>query len=721
MQANGSGALSAAARKGDIASHATRLLACLSCAVALCGQARAQEPAGLYGAYGTPGLIDMPTARAAPDAEVATTLSTFGPTTRTTLTFQVLPRVSGSFRYARIDGYTAPGVGYYDRSFDLRFTLSEERGPWPEVAVGLQDFLGTGVFGGEYIVATRRLGASVEVTGGLGWGRFATDGGFDNPLGILSDRFNDRPPATAGGGRFNADSWFRGDAAVFGGISWRPTDRLTLRAEYSSDGYVDEVGRGIVERDSPFNFGLSYRVARGVDLSAFFVNGSEFGFGITGVFNPKSPPLGATPDRLPPPITPRRTAAELGWGDVLNEPDARRARPVAALSAELATQGIAFEALRIDRDRATVRVANLRYRSAAQAVGRTARVLARSLPAEVETFEIVVSELGMPLTTFVLERSDLEELEFAPDGAWQSFVRADVSDALARGPVPAARTRPAFVWSIGPYLDTELFDPDNPLRADAGIRATGRLALGGGTFLSGSVRKKVVGNLDASTRPSDSVLPRVRSENAIYNREGDPAIEYLVAESFFRPGENLYGRLTAGYLEKMYGGVSAELLWKPHNSRIGLGAEINYARQRDFDQLFGLRDYDVVTGHVSGYLELAEGFHARLDAGRYLAGDWGSTLEITREFDNGFRIGAYATLTDVSFDDFGEGSFDKGIRVTVPLDWIAGRQTRQSFETLIQPVLRDGGARLSVPNRLYEVVRPFHMRPVQQDWPRFWR
>ena len=72
-------------------------------------------------------------------------------------------------------------------------------------------------------------------------------------------------------------------------------------------------------------------------------------------------------------------------------------------------------------------------------------------------------------------------------------------------------------------------------------------------------------------------------------------------------------------------------------------------------------------------------------------------------------------------DDFGEGSFDKGIRITVPLDWIAGRQTRQSFETLIQPVLRDGGARLSVPNRLYEVVRPFHSRPVQQEWPRFWR
>jgi hypothetical protein len=320
-----------------------------------------------------------------------------------------------------------------------------------------------------------------------------------------------------------------------------------------------------------------------------------------------------------------------------------------------------------------------------------------------------------------VRRGDLEDLEFAPDGAWQSFVRADISDAWPVLEPPGWKETPAFAWGIGPYLDTEIFDPDQPLRADAGVRLWASLALGESTFLSASLRKKVLGNLDTSTRPSTSVLPRVRSENAIYNREGDPAIEYLVAEHFFRPGENLFGRVTAGYLEKMYGGVSAELLWKPQGSRFGLGADLNYARQRDFDQLFGFRDYDVVTGHVSGYLELPKGFHARLDAGRYLAGDWGSTLEITREFDNGFRVGAFATLTDVGFDDFGEGSFDKGIRVMIPLAWITGQQSRQTFGTTIRPVLRDGGAQLSVPNRLYGVVRPLQTRTLKEEWPRFWR
>ena len=45
----------------------------------------------------------------------------------------------------------------------------------------------------------------------------------------------------------------------------------------------------------------------------------------------------------------------------------------------------------------------------------------------------------------------------------------------------------------------------------------------------------------------------------------------------------------------------------------------------------------------------------KVDAGRYLAGDWGATFALDREFDNGWKVGAYFTLTDMPFDEFGEG------------------------------------------------------------------
>jgi hypothetical protein len=55
--------------------------------------------------YGTPGLVELPTAEGLSDGELGFSASTFGPNFRYTTTFQVLPRVYGSFRYSAIKGF----------------------------------------------------------------------------------------------------------------------------------------------------------------------------------------------------------------------------------------------------------------------------------------------------------------------------------------------------------------------------------------------------------------------------------------------------------------------------------------------------------------------------------------------------------------------------------------------------------------------------------------
>ena len=74
--------------------------------------------------------------------------------------------------------------------------------------------------------------------------------------------------------------------------------------------------------------------------------------------------------------------------------------------------------------------------------------------------------------------------------------------------------------------------------------------------------------------------------------------------------------------------------------------------------LFGLRDYAITMGHISFYFDPGSNFDLEINLGRYLAGDWGATTKISRQFGNGWEVGAYATLTDVPFETFGEGSFD---------------------------------------------------------------
>jgi len=329
----------------------------------------------------------------------------------------------------------------------------------------------------------------------------------------------------------------------------------------------------------------------------------------------------------------------------------------------------------------------------------------------------------MPVSAVTLIRADLEALEHAPDGAARLLERVEIAAAptVRPGTVYAEGLYPAFRWRLGPYVETSLFDPDAPIRYELGIDLSARLDLAPGLVLAGALRQSVAGTKDDVTRVSNSRIQRVRSDFALYDREGDPALTDLTLAYYARAGENLYGRITGGYLEEMYGGLSAELLWKPVDSPLALGAELNYVRQRDFDQRFGFRDYQVATGHVSAYWEMGNGFHSTLHAGRYLAGDWGATLALDREFANGWRVGAYATLTDVPFEDFGEGSFDKGLRFTIPLSHFLGQPTRRAVGYTLQPLTRDGGARLNVSGRLYETLRDYHAPGLRQSWGRVWR
>jgi hypothetical protein len=672
-----------------------------------------------YNSYGYPGMIDMPVATSRPDGELAFTTSSFAGQTRNTLTFQLLPRLSGSFRYSILDNATGGGTNtLYDRSFSLHYRFIDEAGLRPAVAVGLNDFLGTGIYASEYVVATKTIGQRLRFSAGMGWGRLGTSGGFTNPLGIIDDRLKTRPRRNIGrGGDVESQQWFRGDAALFGGVEWQATDKLKLIAEYSSDAYPRETPSAF-RRETQLNFGATYKISPGIDLSLRYLYGSEIGVQISAALNPKTPPNGPGREPAPPPVlaaaSPQVTA--ISWPASTQERVSYRA----GLAEALGQQGIRLHALLLERTTARVEIENINFLQEAQAIGRTARILSRRMPPQITEFVIVLVSNGVPVTQLRIRRTDMEELNYDLEASWKSFTRTRMNSPTTRLR-PTPERYPRFEWKLKPYLTPSYFDPDSPLRADFGAQLDlGYEPLPGLEF-SGSLRKKIAGNLDESTRNSNSVLPHVRSDFNLYDEKGDPALTDLTAAYYFKPGQNLYGRVTLGYLERMYGGVSSELLWKRNDSPFALGVEVNYVQQRDFDQRFGFQDYDVATGHASAYWDMGNGFHAQLDGGRYLARDWGATFALDREFRNGWKIGAFATLTDVSFDDFGEGSFDKGIRITIPISWLTGEPNKTAYTTTIRPLLRDGGARLDVDGRLYERIRPLQKPALQDGWGRFWR
>jgi len=347
----------------------------------------------------------------------------------------------------------------------------------------------------------------------------------------------------------------------------------------------------------------------------------------------------------------------------------------------------------------------------------------RAFPPSVETFVMTEVVKGVPVQSSVIRRSALERLEFAPAGdmlAATQFAdpRAIVSDPL----VPVDDAYPRFKWSLSPYLEATLFDPDSPVRADVGLRGRFAYEIAPGFSLTSATSLKVTGNVDGADITDDkteNVLQTVRSDAAAYANRVQ--LDNLAANRYAHPAENVFTRVSVGYLERMFGGVAGEVLWKKPNTAFALGAELAYVAQREYDDPFAFLDYEVVTGHVSGYYDFGNGFHGQLDLGRYLAGDWGGTLSLDREFNNGWRVGAYATLTDVPFDDFGEGSFDKGIRISLPVDWFIGTPSTEVRDLDIKSLARDGGARLNLEGRLYDQVRNAQQEKLEDRWGRFWR
>ena len=95
---------------------------------------------------------------------------------------------------------------------------------------------------------------------------------------------------------------------------------------------------------------------------------------------------------------------------------------------------------------------------------------------------------------------------------------------------------------------------------------------------------------------------------------------------------------------------------------------------------------------------------AKVSVGQYLAKDKGITVDLSRSFKNGVTFGVYATKTNVSAAQFGEGGFDKGIYVSIPFSAMLTRSIPGVGVFVYNPLIRDGGAKLNRAYPLYDLT-----------------
>jgi hypothetical protein len=194
----------------------------------------------------------------------------------------------------------------------------------------------------------------------------------------------------------------------------------------------------------------------------------------------------------------------------------------------------------------------------------------------------------------------------------------------------------------------------------------------------------------------------VRTDYVKYFTDGKNGIGWLTVNYRTRLTPEVYATAKAGYLESMFAGAGGEMLYRPDGARWAVGADLYEVWQRDFDRLLGLQNYHVTTGHLTVYWDSPfYNLNFQLRAGQYLAGDRGVTVQVSRRFSTGIEIGAWFTKTNVTAAQFGEGSFDKGIMIRIPLGWVAPINTQSQVVMDLRPVQRDGGQPLAGDATLY--------------------
>ena len=603
-----------------------------------CGLANG-EPRYTQNDFGGVGLLQTPTARMAPAGELSVNASRTSPYTRYSLSLQPFDWLEGSFRYTAITNRTygpeslSGDQSYKDKAVDAKIRLWQESHWLPQVALGFQDIGGTGLFSSEYFVSNKRVG-NFDFSVGVAWGYMGSRGDFDNPLGWADERFDTRPPSE-GTGDFNAN-YFRGSPSLFGGVAYQtPWAPLSLKLEYEGNDYKNEPKDNNIKQDSPINIGAVYKLTDSIDLSAAWERGNTAMFGITlhtNFASRKTPTKTYDPPAEPLPAQAPVTAPDqVNWANV-----SQRLQNNAGYKVERITQR-GSELL--------VYGEQSRYFYSAKAVGRASRILDNSVNDDIDWFNLVNKRYDMPLEETSVPRETFREVVNHQEPL-QDLHRATEVNAA----VPHTETtlytgvRDPFSYGLGLGYKQNIGGPDGLLYqvtadADAEYRFTRN------TWWSGLLSVNLLNNYDKFTYDAPSGLPRVRTDLRKYLTTSDVTMPTFQLNHAKQLDKDLYGMVYGGYLESMFAGVGGEVLFRPAGQRWSVGADLNFVRQREFDQGFGLRDYSTVTGHITGYTDLPFEAQAAVSVGRYLARDWGTTIDLSREFRNGVRFGGWVTLT----------------------------------------------------------------------------
>ena len=618
----------------------------------------------LYNNYGIVGLIHTPTARIYDEGVHGITVYDGTPNQTVTLSSNPYDWFEASFFYTNVQDrpycydFSTPfcNQDFKDKGFNVKVRVKEE-GKLPAIAIGLNDFAGTGIYSSEYIVGSYGINKT-DFHFGLGFGLLdGSDLSFKNPLGYISDKFNERPGQLQDkGGSFQPSRYFSGETvSPFFGVSHVLRDKLILKLEHDSS-----VRPGLVPFRKPkseFSFGFDYLINNNFSIGISFERGDYATF----KFVYKNDPVKTY------------QKSEYARGD-LREGDNKYTQ----LINNLEENGIGVKKL--------TRSANSIGLQLTQVIHPNLQVVEDIIAQSARDAGItedIKKDIEIANLLAVSEIDDAYERSAQTIYERQSKRKFSSSTRLQFRPFLASREE-FFKGALMLENDSEFIIRKN-------------------LFFNTNLKYSLADNFDDLYIPPVDTFPaQVRSDVKEYLnkiKDGGILIGRAQLDYHLTPMENHHIMMSAGIFEDMFSGAGMEYLYFRPNTNYSFGVDVFKVYKRDYSWGFGLLDYENTLATANFYYRNygTIPFDMRVSAGEYLAGDVGFTLEFSRSFYNGVQFGAFATFTDVTTEQFGEGSFDKGIFFNIP---IYGNLINYTW----RPLTKDPGAVLNRRHTLHSLL-----------------
>ncbi len=562
--------------------------------------------------------------------------------------------------YTNIQDKPYPGFEQYqdykDKGFNFKIRIKEE-GKFPAIAIGINDLAGTGYYGSEYIVSSYGVG-KLDMHFGLGWGNLNGYDDFRNPLTELSEGFKSRPKNySLQGGSIDSDRFFSGSSVSnFFGISYILNNKTLLKFERDTT-----LTPGLMEyeeNESEFSFGIDFSLNKNFTIGASIERNNFFSirFSFKENINERSN------------YKYKKTNIDPNKGKYSN------------FRKSLQENGIGVNKIVENDDFIGVELTQFKHPS----LDILDEIIYRAKADSRIDKEVIPNYKIADLS--VIENYG-NEVEKNSDLIYERNRKRNFSTDTKLNIRPFIAGREGF------------------LKIAALLENNSEFVIRDNLMFSSNIKYSLWDNFDDLVIPPVDTYPaQVRSDVKDYLRNFNEGIIIGRAQlDYYKTlSNNHHLMFTAGILEEMFSGYGIEYLWFNHEKNYAAGFEVFDVVKRDYNLRFGNLDYKNVTGHVNFYYRNHIGipFDAKISFGEYLAGDVGSTIQLSRTFRSGILFGAFASKTNVNSVQFGEGSFDKGIFFEIP---IYGNFLNYSW----RPLTKDPAQKLVRKNSLHDLLVKF--------------